>query len=269
MARKILNGLDLNAQKIQNMADPSTGTDSATKQYVDNKVEGLAYKDEVRVATTTNGALATAYANGQTIDGVVLATEDRVLLKDQTAQAENGIYTVNASGAPTRAGDANSASDLNNATVYVTDGTVNSGREYTQSTKNPNPGVSNVVFAQKTSGVTPTSGSGAISVAGAAVSFVPKAGGFLAQDGSGAYLDTTAAAAKLITKYVQNIGDGSTNPIIVTHNLGTKDRAGAPLVTLVSTGELVEPDIIVGINTDTVTFPSAPTSAQYRYSTAA
>lgn len=59
----------------------------------------------VRVATTANGTLATAFANGSTVDGVVLATGDRILLKNQTTTTDNGIYTVNASGAPTRAAD--------------------------------------------------------------------------------------------------------------------------------------------------------------------
>ena len=66
---KFLAQIDMANQRIINVADPSTTTDVATKQYVDNYVQGLAFKDEVAAATTTNGALATAYANGQSIDG--------------------------------------------------------------------------------------------------------------------------------------------------------------------------------------------------------
>lgn len=80
----------------------------------------------VRVATTTNGTLATAYENGDTVDGVVLATGDRILLKNQSSGAENGIYVVNASGAPTRATDADGAGDLYaGLTVSVLEGTAN------------------------------------------------------------------------------------------------------------------------------------------------
>ena len=79
---KVMNGLDLQSQKIVNLADPSATTDAANKQYVDNVARGLQWKAPVRVATTTNGTLATAYANGQSIDGVVLATNDRILLKE-------------------------------------------------------------------------------------------------------------------------------------------------------------------------------------------
>src|SRR5687768_15275521 len=112
MSKKFYNGIDLQGQKAVNAADPSSGTDLATKQYVDNLSAGMTWKRSVRVATTTNGALATAYANGQTVDGVTLVTGDRILLKNQTAGAENGIYVVAASGAPARATDADSTTDL-------------------------------------------------------------------------------------------------------------------------------------------------------------
>jgi hypothetical protein len=83
-------------------------------------------KAPVRVASTANGTLATAFENGDTMDGVTLATGDRILLKNQTAGAENGIYIVAASGAPTRATDANAAAELPQGfLVYVTAGTSN------------------------------------------------------------------------------------------------------------------------------------------------
>lgn len=89
MALKVMNGLDLQGQRIINMADPSAATDAVTKQYVDGLINGLSWKDSVRVATTTNGALATAFANGQTVDGVTLATGNRILIKNQTTGSED------------------------------------------------------------------------------------------------------------------------------------------------------------------------------------
>jgi hypothetical protein len=83
------------------------------------------WKQAVRVATTANGTLASAYENGDTVDGVTLATGDRILLKNQTTASENGIYTVNASGAPTRATDANTGALMVNAAVLVSEGTAN------------------------------------------------------------------------------------------------------------------------------------------------
>lgn len=157
---KLYNGADLQSQRIVNLADPSSATDGVNKQYVDNKIDGLAYKEEVRAATTTNGTLATAYENGDTVDGVTLGTGDRLLLKVQTDPKENGIYIVAASGAPTRATDANSTADLNNATVYVTEGTTLGGTEWTQTTKNPVIATDNIVFVQKTTGTAYVAGAG-------------------------------------------------------------------------------------------------------------
>ena len=89
------------------------------------------YKESVRAATTVNGALATAYENGDTIDGVVLATGDRILLKDQTTGSENGIYTVNATGAPTRAVDFDDDDEVSaGAQVYVEEGTANAKKVF-------------------------------------------------------------------------------------------------------------------------------------------
>lgn len=263
MSRKMLTGVDLNNQRGTNFADPTSATDAANKQYVDNLVNGLVWKQPVRVATTANGTLATAYANGSSVDGVTLTTGMRILLKDQTSGAENGIYTVNASGAPTRASDADSTSELQNATVYVVAGTVNADKSFTQTTNDITVGTTAQIWAQAGGGSAPTSGSGAISVAGTAVSFVPKAGGSLAQDGSGAYVDPT----KIVTKYAGDVPAGS-NPATVTHSLGSVDRIGEPLLTIKSTGEIVEADIVLGSTADTITFASAPTAAQYRYSTA-
>jgi hypothetical protein len=84
------------------------------------------WHDSVRVATTAGGTLATSFAAGQTIDGVTLATGDRILIKNQGAAADNGIHTVNSSGAPTRAADFNTSSEIVGAGVIVEDGTINS-----------------------------------------------------------------------------------------------------------------------------------------------
>lgn len=89
---------------------------------------GTSYTLEpVRVATTANGTISTAFANGQTVDGVTLVTGDRILLKNQTTATQNGIYIVNASGSPTRATDfdTGAATLLGGVLVPVTAGTQN------------------------------------------------------------------------------------------------------------------------------------------------
>lgn len=122
--------VSLNGQKITNLATPTASGDAATKAYVDDNIAGLSWKDEVRVATTANGTLATAYEDGDTVDGVTLATGDRILLKDQTTGADNGIYVVNASGAPTRSTDADSGAEMKGAAVFVSEGTTNGGTRW-------------------------------------------------------------------------------------------------------------------------------------------
>lgn len=85
----------------------------------------VSWKASVRAATTAAVTLATGLENGDTIDGVALVTGDRILVKDQAAGAENGIYIVGASGAPVRASDADSAAELLGAAVVVRQGTAN------------------------------------------------------------------------------------------------------------------------------------------------
>ena len=68
-----------NNQKASGLADPTVGTDAATKQYVDNVAQGLDAKRSVKAATTTNITLS----GTQTVDGVALIANDRVLVKNQ------------------------------------------------------------------------------------------------------------------------------------------------------------------------------------------
>lgn len=202
MSRKFLNGIDLTSNRGINFASPTAATDAVNKAYVDNALAGLSWKLDVRAATTTNGTLATAYANTSVLDGVTLATNDRILLKNQTSQLENGIYTVNASGAPTRSTDTDSTAELNNATVSVLDGTVNgiggslnvNGTSWTQITKNPTIGSSNIVWALFAAGTVYTASAtgGLLLTAGAFSVLLPASSG-LATSASGlvVQLDTT------------------------------------------------------------------------------
>lgn len=106
-------------------------------------VEGLAWKTAVKAATTANITLSGA----QTIDGVSIVAGDRVLVKDQSSLPENGIY-ICASGAWSRSSDANTAAELHNATLSVSQGSTNADTSWTQTTDNVTIGVSNIVFTQ-------------------------------------------------------------------------------------------------------------------------
>ena len=72
-------GIFANSHKIINVTDPTAAQDAATKAYVDAVKTGLDIKDSVKVATTANGTLSSAFANNSTVDGVTLATGDRIL----------------------------------------------------------------------------------------------------------------------------------------------------------------------------------------------
>lgn len=97
-------------------------TDATSKAYVDSVAQGLDPKQSVRVATTAAGTLATSFENGDTIDGKTLVTGDRILIKNQGTASENGIYIVAASGAPTRALDMDTWTDVPGAFVFVEEG---------------------------------------------------------------------------------------------------------------------------------------------------
>jgi hypothetical protein len=88
-----------------------------------------------RLATTAPINLSTGLENGDTIDGEVLATNDRVLVKNQSTASQNGIYVVQASGAAVRATDFDTTAEVvTGAFVYVNEGTANGGTAWTVST---------------------------------------------------------------------------------------------------------------------------------------
>lgn len=148
--------------KLTNLGTPTATTDAATKAYVDAAAVGIEWKASVRVATTAAGTLASSFANGSVVDGITLATGDRILIKDQAAGAENGIYTVNATGAPTRATDADTAAEVNSGmAVFVEVGTVNADSGWVLTTDGAiTLGTTALVFTQFTGLGQVTAGSG-------------------------------------------------------------------------------------------------------------
>lgn len=101
-------------------ADPDSAMKAVTKQYVDNLAQGLDVKASVKAASTANVTLT----GEQTIDGVSLVAGDRVLLKNQTTQSQNGIYIVDGGGW-TRAADMDSWGEVPGAFCFVEEGTTN------------------------------------------------------------------------------------------------------------------------------------------------
>lgn len=106
-------------------ADPTQPLQAATKQYVDALASGIQWKAAVKVATTANIALT----GTQTIDGVGVVAGDRVLVKNQTSSAENGIYTASAA-AWTRSTDCDTDAEINGMVAFVSQGTTNGGQSW-------------------------------------------------------------------------------------------------------------------------------------------
>ncbi len=135
--------------KITGLGAPTNSTDAATKGYVDSVAEGLHIHESVRAATTANVNLANALENGDTLDGITLATNDRILVKNQTTQSENGIYVVQASGQPSRATDFDTAAEVDSGDfVFVYAGTVNAGTGWVQTNRPATIGTDAIVFTQ-------------------------------------------------------------------------------------------------------------------------
>jgi hypothetical protein len=117
--------VSFNSVKITNLADPTNAQDGATKNYVDSVAQGLDVKASVKAATTGNIILS----GEQTIDTIPLVTGDRILVKNQTAQEDNGIYVV-ATGSWARSADANTWDELVSAFVFVEEGATNADNGY-------------------------------------------------------------------------------------------------------------------------------------------
>ena len=140
--------VSLNSQKITNLATPTADGDAASKSYVDGVSQGLDVKDSVVAATTANITIATALNNGDTLDGVSLSTNDRVLVKDQSSASENGIYIVGSS--PARADDLAAGADAAGMFTFVEQGSTNADKGFvcTSNKGSAVVGTNNLAFSQ-------------------------------------------------------------------------------------------------------------------------
>lgn len=135
--------LDMGGQRLANLGAPTGANDAARKADVDAVSAGLTWKKSVRAASTGNLTLS----GEQTVDGVALSAGDRVLAKNQTAGAENGVYVV-AAGAWSRASDADTADELESAAVFVEEGTTNADSAWVMTTDNPTLGTTALTWTQ-------------------------------------------------------------------------------------------------------------------------
>jgi len=127
------------------VGDGAANTELASKTYVDALAQGL----KIKPAAVAASIAALTLSGEQTVDGIALAADDRILVKDQGSAVDNGIYVV-AAGAWARAGDMDADSEVAQSFVFVSTGTVNGSTGWA-CTNDPNSveiGVDDIDFAQ-------------------------------------------------------------------------------------------------------------------------
>ena len=251
--------VDLNNQKITNLTDPTNPQDAANKRYVDSAVVGIDWKPSVRLATTAAITLATGLENGDTLDGVTLATGDRILVKNQVDATENGIYVVAASGAPSRSTDADTAAEITASfAVFVEEGTVNTDSGWTLTNNGTiTVGTSELSFTQFT-------GLGQIT-AGAGLTKTANTLDVIGGDGITVNADSVVInRAVVVTKYATNVGDGTNTSYTITHNLATRDVIVSLFDNSSPYAEVMADVEHSTTNTITLLFSVAPTTDKYR-----
>lgn len=243
--------------RVTNLPAPTASGDAANKGYVDSAVEGLAWKDSCRVATQANLNLSSP---GATIDGITMVSGDRVLVRAQTAGAENGIYVWNgAATAMTRALDANTFPELEQATTTVEEGT-GAGVTYRQTAVNGT--IDTTAVSWTTVGTTApaasTTQSGIVRLA-----TQPEVDAGTATD-LAVSPQTLANWSGRLRKFSANVGDGSATSYTVTHNFNTRDVI-ARVFPNSGTFDDVEVDVQrTSVNAVAVVFATAPAANAYR-----
>ena len=197
--------VSLNSQTITNLADPVNASDAATKSFVEATSQGLDVKDSCVAATTANITISTALNNGDTLDGVTLSTNDRVLVKDQSTASENGIYVVGSS--PARADDLAAGADAAGFFTFVEQGTVNADNGFvcTSNKGSAVVGTNSLTIAQFSGAGQVTAGDG-LDKSGNTLSVDLKANG-------GLVIESTEIAVDLAASSITGtlaIGDGGT-----------------------------------------------------------
>ena len=207
--------VDLNSQKITNLATPTDASDAATKGYVDASQQGLDVKESVKAATTGNITLS----GTQTVDGVALSVGDRVLVKNQSTGSQNGIYVV-ASGSWSRAADADADSEVSSGLfTFVEEGSSNSDAGFSLTTNGAiTVGTTALTFTQFSGAGSVSAGDG-LSKSGNTLSADLKSNGGVVIE-SGELAVDLGASSITGTLAVSDGGTGATSASDARTNLG-------------------------------------------------
>lgn len=168
--------ISLGSYKISTSATTFNGNQFVTKTYVDALLASGSsnWKLSCKVASVSNVNLATnlggAPHNSAALDNADIYPDDRVLLKNQTNQAENGIYYWASNGLLQRTADANSDQALQGMVTYVERGTTQHDTIWGLITDyNITVGTTNLTFTQ-IGGMTGMTANGGITIAGSQIS---------------------------------------------------------------------------------------------------
>ena len=209
------SAVSLNSQKITSLAAPTADSDGATKAYVDSTSQGLDVKDSVTVGTTANITLS----GTQTIDGVSVSADQRVLVKNQSTASQNGIYLCK-SGSWARADDYASGDDVAGSFCFVEKGTVNadSGWTCTSDKGSAVVGTNNLTYAQFSGAGQITAGDG-LDKSGNTLSLDLKSNGGLVIESTELAVDLGASSITN-TLAIANGGTGATSASAARTALG-------------------------------------------------
>ena len=206
----------MQSTRIENLGAPQNDNDAVRFADLNSAIEGFAWKDSCRVKSQANTNLASSPA---TIDGIALVSGDRVLIAAQSAPAENGIYVFTAAAAAlTRALDASTAAELEQAVTTVEEGT-NAGTTWRQTSVNFTLGSDAVAWTAFGTSAPPASETEA-GVAELATQGEVDAGVDDARIVTPLKLAAWSGKAKRASGL---IGDGVATQYDVTHGFGTRD----------------------------------------------
>ncbi len=261
MALKVPS-LDLQLQKITQLADGTAPTDAVTKAQLDAMFRGLKWKNSVKVATVGPVTLSAP----QTIDSVAVVAGDRVLVKDQASALTNGIYVV-ASGAWTHATDFDDSVEVTTgAAIPIEQGSANGDSVQILTTDATiTVGTTALVFTRLGgAGVSYTAGAnGGLTLSGSAFSVLLDTNSGLVLGAGGLKIDPSQFAnLGIARKYAADLASGSTT-VTITHNLGTVD-VHVQIVEKAAGTVVLHEESSRTTNTAVLVFAVAPTTGQYR-----
>lgn len=217
MAMQQLADLNFNnAARITGLPAAVADGQPVVLEQLNAAIEGTAWKDSARVRVTANLNLA---APGDTLDGVAMSVNDRILAAGQTAGAENGVYIWNGAAVPmTRALDANTWAELVNAVVPIAEGT-SAGTQWRQSAVSGTLGTDVISWVSFGAAVAPATESTA-----GVVELATQAEVDAGTSTTLAVTPATLAGSKYVSESTsQVIGDGTATLFTVTHNYNTRD----------------------------------------------